>query len=95
MHEHKDDDVKVKVGKYMSYILRHNPENLEIDKYGFVDLDRLLEKLNEWFKIDKNACMHLFTLLGIIKTAAIGETPYSLLIIFYLLQNHVRLKCGV
>jgi len=53
MREQKDDNLKVRVSKYMSYLLRHNPENLEIDKHGFVDLDRLLEKLNEWFKIDE------------------------------------------
>ena len=34
----------------------------------------------------------LLTFLGIIKTAAIGEVPYSALIIIYLLQKHVRLK---
>jgi putative RNA 2'-phosphotransferase len=37
----------------MSYLLRHNPGNLKMDKHGFVDLDKLLEKLNERFQIDK------------------------------------------
>lgn len=44
---------------------------------------------------DSLTVLDLLTLLGIIKTAAIGEIPYSLLIIFYLLQNHVRLKYGI
>jgi putative RNA 2'-phosphotransferase len=46
-------DLNVKVSKYISYLLRHNPENLKMDKYGFVDLDELLEKLNERFQVDK------------------------------------------
>ncbi|MDI6641139.1 MAG: RNA 2'-phosphotransferase [Elusimicrobiota bacterium] len=36
---------KVKLSKFMSYILRHNPKgfNLSIDRNGFVDIDELLE----------------------------------------------------
>ena len=41
---------------------------------------------------DTLAVFDLFTSLGIIKTAAIGEVPYCILIIIYLLQKHVRLK---
>ena len=37
----------------------------------------------------------LLTFLGIIKTAGIGEIPYSLIIILYLLQNHVRSKYNI
>lgn len=48
-----EQDLNAKVSKYMSYLLRHNPENLKMDKHGFVDLDELLEKLNERFQIDK------------------------------------------
>jgi len=51
--EYVEQDLKVKVSKYTSYLLRHNPENLKMDRQGFVDLDELLEKLNERFKIDK------------------------------------------
>ncbi len=53
MREHLEQDLKVKVSKYMSYLLRHNPENLKIDRHGFVYLDELIEKLNERFEIDK------------------------------------------
>ena len=45
--------MKTKVSKYMSYLLRHNPENLRMDRHGFVDLEKLLGKLKERFKIDK------------------------------------------
>lgn len=43
------EKVKTKISKYMSYILRHNPENLEIDEYGFVDLNELIRKIREKF----------------------------------------------
>lgn len=45
--------MKTKVSRYMSYLLRHNPENLKMDRHGFVALDDLLEKLNERFQIDR------------------------------------------
>jgi len=45
--------LKVKVSKYMSYLLRHNPENLNINNEGFVDLDELLSKLRERYDVDK------------------------------------------
>ena len=44
-------ELKVKVSRYMSYLLRHNSENLEIDEEGFVDLDKLLGKLREIISI--------------------------------------------
>jgi putative RNA 2'-phosphotransferase len=45
---------KAKVSKYMSYLLRHNPENLKMDENGFVNLKDLLKKLNEHFQVDEN-----------------------------------------
>ncbi|MFW6149184.1 MAG: RNA 2'-phosphotransferase [Atribacterota bacterium] len=36
---------KVAVSKYMSYLLRHNPENLDISKNGYVPISQLLSKL--------------------------------------------------
>ena len=47
------NDLKVRVSKYMSYLLRHNPENLRMDEHGFVDLNELLAKLRERFSINK------------------------------------------
>jgi len=53
MHERTEEDLKVKVSKYMSYLLRHDPENLKMDDHGFVFLNELLEKLDERFQVDK------------------------------------------
>ncbi len=38
-----------RLSKYLSYILRHDPQeaDLSIDKYGFADLNRVIEALNE------------------------------------------------
>ncbi|MEM3576996.1 MAG: RNA 2'-phosphotransferase [Candidatus Bathyarchaeia archaeon] len=47
------DELRVKVSRYMSYLLRHNPQGLGMDEHGFVDLDKLLEKINQRFKVDK------------------------------------------
>lgn len=43
----------VKISTYMSYLLRHHPETLELsmDKYGYVFVNELIEKINnteEW-----------------------------------------------
>ena len=38
-------DVKTGISKYMSYLLRHNPEDLKMDNEGFVQLDQLLSKV--------------------------------------------------
>ncbi len=48
-----EHELKVKVSRYMSYLLRHNPENLKMNRHGFVSLEELLEKVKERFQIDK------------------------------------------
>ena len=48
-----EQDLKVKVSRYMSYLLRHNPENLKMNRHGFVDLDEFLKKIKERFQVDK------------------------------------------
>jgi len=40
-----ESDVKIGVSKYVCYLLRHNPEDLEMDDEGFVDLNELLSKV--------------------------------------------------
>jgi len=50
----KKEDLKTKVSKYMSYLLRHNPEDLKMNSQGFVDLEDLIKKLKEKFQIDRN-----------------------------------------
>jgi uncharacterized membrane protein (DUF2068 family) len=44
---------------------------------------------------DSLTVLDLLTFLGIIKTAAIVEIPYSLVTVLYLIQNHVRTKYGI
>lgn len=52
---HKQETrLKTEISKYMSYLLRHNPEDLNVDKDGFVSLKELLKKLNERFQVDEN-----------------------------------------
>lgn len=45
--------LRVKVSKYMSYLLRHNPKDLKIDEEGFVCLDEFLRELREKYNIDE------------------------------------------
>jgi len=52
-------DLKVEVSKYMSYLLRHNPENLKMDRHGFVSVEELLEKLKELFPGDKRLVIEI------------------------------------
>jgi len=54
------DDVKIRVSKYVSFLLRHNPEDLEMDEKGFVDLDELVCKVKRRFPVvDKNFLIKL------------------------------------
>jgi len=46
-------DLKIKVSRYMSYLLRHNPRDLKMDSEGYVDLEDLLRKVRERFQVDK------------------------------------------
>ena len=41
--------LKMSVSKYMSYLLRHNPQDLRMDEYGFVNFNELLQKIREKF----------------------------------------------
>ena len=49
-----DSDLRTKVSKCMSYLLRHNPENLQMDDKGFVRLENLLRKINERFDVNEH-----------------------------------------
>jgi putative RNA 2'-phosphotransferase len=40
-----DRDLRVKVSKYVSYLLRHDSQGLVMDEEGFVDLDALVSKV--------------------------------------------------
>lgn len=48
-----EQDLKVKVSKYMSYLLRHNPESMKMDRHGFVGLDEFLDEVRGRFQVDK------------------------------------------
>ena len=39
----------VKVSKYMSYLLRHHPGDLQVSRDGFVSVQQLLDKLKRRF----------------------------------------------
>jgi len=41
--------LRVKVSKFVSYLLRHDPMGLVMDEEGFVDLDELVSKVKERF----------------------------------------------
>jgi len=50
-----ENDTRVIVSKYISYLLRHNPENLETNHEGFVDLDELVSKVRMRYpQVDRN-----------------------------------------
>lgn len=51
--------MKVKVSRYMSYLLRHNPGNLKIDRHGFIDMDGFLVKLRERFPTSKKLVIEI------------------------------------
>lgn len=54
-----DKEMKVRVSRYMSYLLRHNPQGLRMDRYGFVDLDELIEKVKERFRVDREFILEI------------------------------------
>ena len=41
--------LRVKVSKYVSFLLRHDPQDLTMDEEGFVDLNELVSKVREIF----------------------------------------------
>jgi len=45
------EDIKTRISKYMSYLLRHNPEDLKIDNEGFVQLNELLSKVKARYPV--------------------------------------------
>jgi putative RNA 2'-phosphotransferase len=45
-------DYRIRLSKFLSYILRHDPDKyeLELDEFGFADLEKILSVLKERFK---------------------------------------------
>ena len=54
-----EHELKARVSKCMSYLLRHNPENLEMDRHGFVGLDKLVQRVKERFQVDQKFIMDI------------------------------------
>lgn len=46
-----NSDLKVKVSRFMSYLLRHNPGGLQMDERGFVRLDDLLRRVRARYEV--------------------------------------------
>jgi len=46
-------NLKVKVSKFISYLLRHNPRGLQMDERGFVRLNTLLRRVRERYNVDE------------------------------------------
>jgi putative RNA 2'-phosphotransferase len=59
MQHQKHSRLKTRVSKYMSYLLRHSPQDLKMNGRGFIDLEELLEKLNERFQVDRNLVVEI------------------------------------
>ena len=45
--------------------------------------------------VDTLAAIDLFNVLGIPNLAALGEIPYSFIIVFYLFEDHIRSKYSI
>lgn len=54
-----------KISKKMSYLLRHDPQHLEMDDYGFVKVDDLLSELNNNYKHYEISLNDLYTVVQI------------------------------
>lgn len=51
--------MKTIVSRYMSYLLRHCPQSLEMDAEGFVSVDELLEKISARYLVDKGLILEI------------------------------------
>jgi putative RNA 2'-phosphotransferase len=54
-----ETNVKTSVSKYMSYLLRHCPQNLDMDAEGFVDVNELLMKIRGRYLVDKSLILEI------------------------------------
>jgi putative RNA 2'-phosphotransferase len=59
MRKLMEEDLKIRTSKYMSYLLRHNPENLKMNRHGFVDVNELLKKLRKRFPLNKELILNI------------------------------------
>jgi putative RNA 2'-phosphotransferase len=54
-----DLNLKARVSRYISSLLRHFPHNLKMDAEGFVSVDELLEKIRTRYPIDKSMILEI------------------------------------
>jgi len=86
-----DNDLRIKVSKYVSYLLRHNPEDLEMDDEGFVELDKLLYKLRSRFPtIDRKLLVEMVGLCERRRFEIVGDKIRALY--GHTIDVHVHLK---
>jgi len=53
-------DLKTQVSRYLSYLLRHNPEDLSMDDRGFVEFGQVLAKVKGRFpSVDQSLLMRI------------------------------------
>jgi len=76
-----ENDEKIRVSKFVSYLLRHNPEGLEMDDEGFVDLDELVSKVRRRCpRVDRNLLIKI-----------VGESERKR---FEIVENKIRALYG-
>jgi putative RNA 2'-phosphotransferase len=54
-----EENLKIRTSKYMSYLLRHNPEDLKMNRHGFVNINELLKKLRKRFPVDRELVLNI------------------------------------
>jgi putative RNA 2'-phosphotransferase len=86
-----DNDLRIKVSRYVSYLLRHNPEDLEMEDEGFVALDQLLSKVRSRFPtIDKKLLVEMVELSERRRFEIVGDKIRALY--GHTINVHVHLK---
>lgn len=55
----KRGNLRVNVSKYMSFLLRHNPQDMRMDADGFVEIEGLLEKLGARYAVEKKMILEI------------------------------------
>ena len=86
-----ENDLRIKVSRYVSYLLRHNPEDLEMDDEGFIELDQLVSKLRRRFPtVDRKLLIEIVELSERRRFEIVGEKIRALY--GHTIDVHVHLK---
>ena len=85
------NDLRIKVSRYVSYLLRHNPEDLEMEDEGFVVLDQFLSNVRRRFPtIDKKLLVEMVELSERRRFEIVGDKIRALY--GHTINVHVHLK---